>query len=83
MAVGAPREVNLDEATRSALSSFASEVPAADLFDGARRRIFGQLENDAYGRFLAWGVCRAILGKEGAPRLNEPEGVIIVEETRL
>jgi len=51
IAIGAPKQVNLDTETR--MSTIANiDNPPLDTFDRAQRRIQGLMEKDSYQRFL-------------------------------
>ncbi|XP_043207581.1 regulator of G-protein signaling 21-like [Amphibalanus amphitrite] len=60
----APRQVNVDSKTRTAVKEGLSS-PTTELFDRAQRRVQILMENDTYGRFLLSAPYLALVdGKE-------------------
>ncbi|XP_069573481.1 regulator of G-protein signaling 5-like [Brachyistius frenatus] len=58
--VDAPRQINIDCATREEISENISQ-PGPNCFDVAQRLIYGLMENDCYPRFLKSEIYQALL----------------------
>ncbi|XP_043203058.1 regulator of G-protein signaling 8-like isoform X3 [Amphibalanus amphitrite] len=59
----APREINVDSATRTAIQSGLS-APDAHLFDAAQRRVQHLMESDIFPRFLQSPMYQELLRDE-------------------
>ncbi|KAK7877257.1 hypothetical protein WMY93_032032 [Mugilogobius chulae] len=59
VANGAPRQINIDSATRAEISSSLSD-PEPECFSRAQRTVYSLMEHDSYPRFIKGSVYQAL-----------------------